>query len=51
MKKSGRISTVATLGAEHSSGQGITVSSDDYYFVFSDFSLTHTDLMLVEGFR
>jgi hypothetical protein len=33
------------------SGQGITVSSDDHYLVFSDFSITHNDLMLVEGFR
>jgi hypothetical protein len=50
-EKSGRISTVARLGAEHSSGMGITVSSDDHYLVFSDFSIGHNDLMLVEGFR
>jgi Tol biopolymer transport system component/DNA-binding winged helix-turn-helix (wHTH) protein len=50
-ERSGKISTVARLGAEHMSGQGITVSSDDHYLVFSDFSITHNDLMLVEGFR
>jgi dipeptidyl aminopeptidase/acylaminoacyl peptidase len=50
-EKSGKIGTVATLGAEHSSGQGITVSSDDHYLVFSDYSIGHNDLMLVEGFR
>ena len=50
-EKSGKIGTVATLGAEHSSGQGITVSSDDHYLVFSDYSVGHNDLMLVEGFR
>jgi sugar lactone lactonase YvrE len=50
-EKSGKISTVARLGAEHSSGMGITVSSDDHYLVFSDFSIGHNDLMLVEGFR
>jgi len=50
-EKSGKISTVARLGAEHTIGQDITVSSDDHYIVFSDFSLSHADLMLVEGFR
>jgi len=50
-EKSGKISTVARLGAEHSSGMGITVSSDDHYLVFSDYSIGHNDLMLVEGFR
>jgi len=30
---------------------GTTVSSDDHYLVFSDYSLSHNDLMLVEGFR
>ena len=50
-EKSGKIGTVATLVAEHSSGLGITVSSDDHYLVFSDFSIGHNDLMLVEGFR
>jgi hypothetical protein len=52
-EKSGKISTVATVGGEHSSGLalGITVSSDDHYLVFSDFSFGHNDLMLVEGFR
>ena len=41
-EKSGRISTVARLGAEHSSGMGITVSSDDHYLVFSDYSSVTT---------
>jgi eukaryotic-like serine/threonine-protein kinase len=50
-EKSGKISTMATLGAEHSSEVGITVSSDDHYLVFSDHSIGHNDLMLVEGFR
>jgi hypothetical protein len=50
-EKSGKISTVARLGAQHTIGQDITVSSDDHYIVFSDFSLSHADLMLVEGFR
>jgi Tol biopolymer transport system component/DNA-binding winged helix-turn-helix (wHTH) protein len=50
-EKSGKISTVARLGAEHSSQMGITVSSDDRYLVFTDFGIGHHDLMLVEGFR
>src|ERR1700693_4287342 len=41
-EKSGKISTMARLGAEHSSGMGITVSSDDHYLVFSDFSIMTT---------
>jgi Tol biopolymer transport system component len=50
-EKTGKISTVARLGAEHSSRMGITVSSDDRYLVFTDFGIGHHDLMLVEGFR
>jgi len=50
-EKTGKISTVARLGAEHSSHLGITVSSDDRYLVFTDLGIGHNDLMLVEGFR
>jgi Tol biopolymer transport system component len=49
-EKTGRISTVARLG-ERSIDDGMTVSADDHYLVFSNQEPRHYDLMLVEGFR
>lgn len=49
-EKTGEIRTVARLEG-HSATQGITVSPDSTYLVFTELSNPHQDLMLVEGFR
>ncbi len=49
-EKIGLIRTVARL-KEHSGPNGITVSPDDAYLVFSEGSNVRNELMLVEGFR
>jgi Tol biopolymer transport system component len=49
-EKTGLIRTVARL-EKHSVANGITVSADDAYLVFSEVSNSRQDIMLVEGFR
>ena len=49
-EKTGEIRTVARLEG-HSAENGITLSPDSAYLVFSELSRPRRDLMLVEGFR
>ena len=49
-EKTGLIRTVARLEG-HSANQGISVSPDDAYLVFSERANLRNELMIVEGFR